>query len=556
MILATQHAALATLLAVITASAVPHNQSQPMLLSAGIDQASLRPADQIPEKRAALLPRIATLDVREPPFNAKCDWDGDRGTDDTSAFTATAAAASIIYRQHGKPVDVRIGPACKLSSTVVFGSGVHWVGPGTIYVPLQKQGVLRAQNADDVSVSGLTIDVLNQGCGSNKAECSAISWESTPNDAHTHSNLLIHHNVIHHANWGILVGYAAGSGSLSRVEITDNLVTSPHAYMDADGIHVGGRVRDFVISGNTISNRGDAGIAASSEVANFICSNGRIEDNVLLEDQVGLDNSGCTHTLWKANFVRAATSPLGSNPAFRSITYLGLRSSFVTAVGNYLQNASGREEYAMKVDESVERGVPGAILKGNTIRSPLSLYLRGSEIYVEGNVFANDPSMVTIDYDGPRQIATDSVVIEPNRWLGAGTVRSGANPDLITHLQVRPQYAAAQQPSYTGVAQLAYDDSLNGIKRIGLSSQHRPINATAPAYAARLLKTGDCTSVTLGVPGAQTSMSVSVSNSDPSSISSNFIYWAFIPAENMVTVKTCAVASGLLPARPGTLTIG
>ena len=414
--------------------------------------------------------------------------------------------------------------------------------------------MLRAQNADDVSVSDITFKILNQACGSNTAECSAISWESTPNDASHHHKVLIKHNVIDHANWGVLVGYAAGSGSLSQIEISDNLVTSPHAYMDADGIHVGGRLSDFVITDNTISNRGDAGIAASSEVTNFICSDGRIENNVLLDDQVGLDNSGCTYTLWRGNFVHAEAHPSESNPAFRSITYLGLRSSSVTAEGNYLQNADGRAEYAMKVDESSAHGVPGAILRGNTIRSPLSLYLRGSEINVVGNVFVNDPSMVTVDYDGPKQIATDSVLIAPNRWLGAGVVRSGTNPDLTTHFQVRPQYATVQ-PTYTGLAQSAFARSVEAMKPVGIPSDHTPLRAMAPAYKVRTMKAGDCISVTALVPGAQTSMSALLDNTGPLSGSSTFVGWAFVSAENTVTVKTCAVASALLPPRPGMLTI-
>ena len=121
--------------------------------------------------------------------------------------------------------------------------------------------------------------------------------------------------------------------------------------MDADAIHVGGRVHHFSIIDNRVFNRGDAGVAASSEVGDYVCSEGRIEGNVLIEDQVGLDNSGCTNTIWKGNFVRATIPPRGSNPAFRSITYLGLTSSNVTALGNYLQNGSGFGEYAAKVDE-------------------------------------------------------------------------------------------------------------------------------------------------------------------------------------------------------------
>ena len=369
-----------------------------------------------------------TLDVRNNHYGAKCDWDGRRGTDDTAAFAAAAAAASASYKETGEPVEVRIGPSCEVASTVTFGSGVHWIGPGTVYVPLQTKEIFHARNADEVSLVGITIEVLAENCGSNNADCSAIRWESTKDDTQAHRHVSIHNNTIHHANWGILIGYAAGTGSLSEVQIEGNVISSPSPYMDADAIHVGGRVHHFNIVNNTVLNRGDAGVAASSEVGDYICSDGRIEDNVLIEDQVGLDNSGCTNTLWKGNFVRATTAPRGSNPAFRSITYLGLKSSNVTVLGNYLQNGSGFGEYAAKVDETAGRSPTNAFLWGNTIAAPLSLYLRGAFIQVAGNLFASNNSTLTVDYDGKQAIPTDLISIGRNRWLGAGAIRAGGNP--------------------------------------------------------------------------------------------------------------------------------
>lgn len=502
------------------------------------------------------LPGEQTLDVRQAPFGARCDWNGNSGTDDTAAFRAAAAAASATYQRTGKAVQIHIGKACELSSTVVFGSGVHWVGPGTIYVPVQKQGVLRAQNADDVAVSGITIEVLDQACGSNNASCSAISWEATAQDDRAHSHLTIDHNIIHHANWGVLVGYAAGRGSLSGVEITGNQVDSPRAYMDADGIHVAGRVRDFVIERNTVSNRGDAGIAASSEVPRFVCSDGLIEDNVLMEDQVGLDNSGCTHTLWRENCVRAETSPSVSNPAFRSITYLGLRSSFVTAIGNYLQNAPGRAEFAMKVDEDARGGDQNIVLRGNTILSPLSLYLRGAGIRVEGNVFAAYSSAVTIDYDGPRMIATDSIFLGANRWAGSGVVQSGSNPSLLTHLTVTPQ-SFGTSGSYTGIARPAAAEAATWPE--APPGGRRALQLSIPVSNRAAMQQNNCSSITVRAPDAQISMSVSGSASGSNeALAKNpgSITWAFVSQKGIVIVRSCAVASGSSLYWPHSLAIG
>ena len=190
-----------------------------MVLSAATLQAILW---AVPPPAARASPIV--VDVRRAPYGAKCDWDGKRGTDDTAAFEAAAAAASASYRKTGRPVEVRVGTSCEVASTVTFGSGVHWTGPGTVYVPNQTRQIFLARNADEVSVVGITIEVLGQNCGANNATCSAISWESTASDSQAHTHVSVRNNTIHHANWGILIGYAAGRGSLSEVEIKGNVI--------------------------------------------------------------------------------------------------------------------------------------------------------------------------------------------------------------------------------------------------------------------------------------------------------------------------------------------
>jgi hypothetical protein len=485
------------------------------------------------------LPR-QVVDVRQAPYGAKCDWDGKQGTDDTAAFAAAAAAASAKYRETGRPVDVRLGASCELTSTVTFGSGVHWVGPGTVYVPNQRKQIFQAQNADEVSVEGITIEVLAESCGSNNASCSAISWESTRSDAQAHTHVSVRNNIIHRSNWGILVGYAAGSGSLSEVEIEGNIISSPAPYGDADGIHVGGRVSHFSIRNNRIFNRGDAGVAASSEVPNYICSGGVIEDNVLIEDQVGLDNSGCTNTLWKGNFVRATLAPRGSNPAFRSITYLGLTSANVTVMGNYFQNGAGFGEYAAKVDEIAGRSHANAFFWGNTVASPLALYLRGSLMEVAGNLFTGDNATLTVDYDGPHTIATDSISIGSNRWRGSGTIRSGDNPGLVRSLSLKPQSVTVPLTYQGGV--------VRGImpKQEAGSRSSAILRGQTSAIAARPLAAGDCFSSPAQVRGAVPTMSALVTSSGR--LPESLIAWAFVNSPGVVVVRTCAVQQGTLPA--------
>ncbi len=172
-----------------------------MVLSVATLQAALC---AVPSPAARASPIV--VDVRQTPYGAKCDWDGKKGTDDTAAFAAAAAAASASYRKSGRPVEVRVGTSCEVASTVTFGSGVHWTGPGTVYVPNQTRQVFLARNADEVSVVGITIEVLGQNCGSNNATCSAIRWESTADDSQAHRHVSVGNNIIHHANWGILIG--------------------------------------------------------------------------------------------------------------------------------------------------------------------------------------------------------------------------------------------------------------------------------------------------------------------------------------------------------------
>jgi hypothetical protein len=300
---------------------------------------------------------------------------------------------------------------------------------------------------------------------------------------------------------------------------------------------------------NKVFNRGDAGVAASSELGDYICSDGRIEGNVLIEDQVGLDNSGCTNTLWKGNFVRATTPPRGSNPAFRSITYLGLSSSNVTALGNYLENGPGFGEYAAKVDEIAGKPGTNAFLWGNTIVSPWSLYLRGSVMEVAGNTFAVNNSTLTIDYDGPHAVPTNAISIGRNHWLGAGRVRSGSNHDLLTHLSLAPQLITVPLV-YTN--RDIFTPSSEGKTTDEVASGSSPAKALLRGQTLRAdgqrLAAGSCFSATAHVRGAVPSMSARVADTGLTHWPEEFIAWAFVSSQDVVTVRTCAVRIGVFPS--------
>jgi hypothetical protein len=72
MIFAAQHAPLASLLALVTASVVSLQQLQPELSAARLGNTPLRAAGRFSVKQAAaLLPGSGGLDVRQSPFDAK-----------------------------------------------------------------------------------------------------------------------------------------------------------------------------------------------------------------------------------------------------------------------------------------------------------------------------------------------------------------------------------------------------------------------------------------------------------------------------------------------------
>lgn len=128
-----------------------------------------------------VLPCVASAQLSVSTYGAKCNWNGSTGTDDTSAFQAAATAATNLYNSSGATVALQLptGKSCVVGGTVTVGSGVHFVGPGTIVVPSQTGGTLLFQNADNVAVEGLTFDVIS-GPGGMMQTFQSLVGEITP----------------------------------------------------------------------------------------------------------------------------------------------------------------------------------------------------------------------------------------------------------------------------------------------------------------------------------------------------------------------------------------
>jgi hypothetical protein len=383
-------------------------------------------------------------------YGAACDSSttSGGGKDDTAAITSAAAAAHSAYSAKGAPQMVTFPKdrSCRVDGTVTIGSGVVFEGPGTLIVPTQKVATLVFQNADDSGVEKLTVKIV-AGPGGNNASLSSIAWAPTPTDSAAHSHFFARDNTLIDGSWGILVRYNVGTGSLSGVEISNNNVYSSaaDAYTNADGIHVGGRISQITVTGNHVSNRHDAAIALSSEPGptQYIMSGAVVSDNVCLNDLVGLDNSGATNAIWKNNIVRA-TIPVDkvSNPAARSMTYLGTTPVNVKFMGNEFENFQGPQtEPTVKVDNHGSNLVTNVEWAGNTIAGTRAMWLAGNTISVSQNNFSPGASIV-IAYDSDHNFPGENISIGFNNWKGAGTISAPGNPGLYKNLSLARQQSA------------------------------------------------------------------------------------------------------------------
>jgi hypothetical protein len=382
-------------------------------------------------------------------YGAACNSDATSGggTDDTKAFIAAVVAASSAYESAGTPQKVTLAPgkACRVDGTVKVSSGVVLEGPGTIVVSYQKLETLKFENADDSGVENVTINVL-AGPGGNRAELAVVKWGDTPNDTKQHHNFFARKNTITDGSWGIFVSCDSGSGSLKNVVLSNNVVSSRTAYTNADGIHVNGNVHNITIDGNRISNRHDAAIGLTSGPGKARTLSGAvISNNTCIDDVTGLDNSGGTDAIWENNYVKAtATFRDGSNPAARSITYVGLTPANVKFIGNYLENFQGpNTDVAAKVDNNGSDLVSNVEWTGNTIVGTRAMWLSGNTVSVTGNTFSPNAT-ISIAYDGKNQYPSRNISIGKNIWKGPGTISAAGNPALYKNLSLAKQQSSGK----------------------------------------------------------------------------------------------------------------
>lgn len=404
----------------------------------------------------------AQLPVKEPTtqssvlgFGAKCDWNGSTGTDDTAAFQAAADAAANAYKSSRRAQTIALPDGCVVGGEITYGSGVRWHGHGAIIVPRQIGHTFYAVNANDVAWDNVNITILKPGTSG--AAASAISWFSI-NDPSSQHHVAIRNCQVKNSDWGILVLYNNGTGSLSDVEIAGNTVSSDEIYANGDGIHVAGRVTGIRIHDNHIFNRGDAGIGLTSEdqgAGVYVLSGARVWNNVLTDDLVGLDDSGATNVEWIRNKVKATAARSGAqNPAFRQIYYGSTYPVGVRTIGNYLYSGDNSGSSAtVKIDPKVQGQTSwpnvDSVFEKNIIDGPNApLYVRGRGIVVSGNTFMRGGTFM-LDYDGGDSqgdpgLLTANIVVGPNKWMARGSLVASAGCSLYKNVRVAQQIGAGE----------------------------------------------------------------------------------------------------------------
>ncbi len=388
-------------------------------------------------------------------YGAKCNWNGSTGTDDTAAFQAGSNAASASYAITGIPVTITIPYGCTLGTssghtTITVGSGVHWQGPGSIFVPVQSTNELfLSLSTNDVSFEGLTITMVSNasGCGPSQDNdlCSAIRWNGSSSGTGTaYKKFYARNNTIINSGWGITVLAQAGLDTLSDIHIDGNTITESAipvtSYQYADAIHVGGSVSAITISHNVVTGRSDAGIALTSELSGSTvrqCQFATVTGNTLYEDRVGIDNSGCSNVQISGNLAMADISTSSSNPAFRSIYYNATPVN-VNVSGNTFKNYQGTgTDVTAKFD--CQGGCGTNLNSKFTGNKFLTAYFRGSMIDVSDNTVEAGGEM-TFDWDTVNGIGSDYITVGSNGWQNGGIVNiSGTNAGVYFDDFLAPQ---------------------------------------------------------------------------------------------------------------------
>ncbi len=394
-------------------------------------------------------------------YGAKCDG----RTDDTPAFQAASTAASSAYKPGQSPVVVNYKGTCVLGGSVLVKSGVRWEGDGgQIRVATQPKNppagaphltpsvypTFFAINADNVEWDN--IDMAIETPGPDHPYASGIGWFAFGDSSH-HTHVKITNCHVLNFAWGIDVFYndRGSSGDLKDVEIANNTVTSvvtpPEVFsnLNWDGIHVAGNISNITIHQNSVSHRGDAAIALTSESSDRVLTYARIENNKVLDDRIGIDISGVHNVDVGGNFVKTTHADRGGLLAYRQIYYNGVYPVGIHTHDNYFESGQGSAGFTAKIDPA--SGGPSwpqlnSTFENNTIAGPMNpLYVRGSGIVVEGNTF-NSGGQLFIDYfaKGSR-IPSSNIRIGTNKWVGDAQIRVAADQSLIKDVTVAPQSA-------------------------------------------------------------------------------------------------------------------
>jgi hypothetical protein len=399
---------------------------------------------------------LSQIDVRD--YGAACNWNNvtHTGTDDTAAFNAASSAANIIYLHTGAPINVTVPYGCEIEHSVVQKSGTHFAGPGSIYVPVNTDSpTFIADMSDDVAITDLEIVALtnSSSCSptSNNDLCAAIAWQTSSREAKVkHRSLTFKGNRITNFGWGIVVLAADGTDTVSDVDVEGNTVISSTPYSFADGIHLGGSISGFTISNNYVYGRSDSAIAVTSETDGHLCSGGTITGNIVLENRVGIDDSGCQDLTITGNNVRA-TTPItnDSNPAFRSIYYGGVTPQRINVTGNtFINYVDPSDDHAAKFDNY--GGGSTRFYASFTDNMTSFIYVRGSSVSVASNTMPPGAG-IYLDYDVTNGIPSDGILVGTNNWLGGGQLTAGANPALFTNNHLATQLTAGTI-TYTNAA--------------------------------------------------------------------------------------------------------
>jgi hypothetical protein len=388
------------------------------------------------------------IDVRN--YGARCNWNvsTNNGTDDTAAFSAASSAANLIYLKTGAPVRVVVPYGCEIEGSIVQKSGTHFVGPGSVYVPVNNDTPTFVANmADDVAIKDLDIVAVtnSSSCSttSNNDLCAAIAWQTSSNESNIkHKKLSFTGNRISNFGWGIVILAADGTDTVSDVDVEGNTVLSSTPYSYADGIHLGGSISGFRISNNYVYGRSDSGISVTSEVGGHVCSGGTISSNILLENRIGIDDSGCQNLTITGNNVRATTAITNaSNPAFRSIYYGGVTPQELNVNGNtFINYVDPSDDHASKFDNYGGGTTP--YYASFTDNMTTFLYVRGSSVSVANNTLFSSSAGIFLDYDGTNGIPSEGLLIGTNNWLNGGTLTAGANPAYFTNNHLAVQLTA------------------------------------------------------------------------------------------------------------------